>query len=76
MQVLSSFECPYQGLIFGKVRKQPQFDLRVIRPDQLRSLECNKRATDPLTHFGADGDVLEVGIGRRESTGGSRGLMK
>ena len=76
MQILPSFECACQGLIFGKVRKQPQFDLRVIRPDQLRSLGSDKRATDPLTHFGANGDVLEVGIGRRESAGGSRGLMK
>src|SRR6185437_698264 len=61
----------YKKRITAEVGKQPQLDLRVIRRQQLRA-RCGDESRPDLTpQFGFDGNVLQVGIEGRESSGRS-----
>ena len=48
----------------GHVRRQPQLDLRIIRGEQHIARLGHEGFADLPPDLGADGDVLEVGIGR------------
>jgi hypothetical protein len=47
----------------GDVRQQPQFDLAIVGADQLVALLRDEGLADAAPLFGADGNILQVGIG-------------
>ena len=49
--------------------KQPQFDLAVIGADQQMPLLGDESGADAAAFFGADRDVLQIGIGRGQTPG-------
>ena len=53
-----------QSRIFGEVRHDPQFNLRIVRCNDAVSLRGNKSLANAPTFLGADRDVLKV-RGRR-----------
>ena len=56
----------------GDLRKQPQFDLRIIRRHQLVAGRGDEGAADLAAVLGAHGDVLQVRLVRRQPPGGGR----
>src|SRR6185295_7233231 len=71
--VLKRFEHDW---ILRYVGKQPQLELRVVCRDNLISFFCNERSSDASSQLSANGNVLQVGIARREPAGGSHRLIQ
>ena len=65
-----------QQRIFGKMRQQAQLDLRVVGGQQHVAGFSDERGANFAAEFGADGNVLQVGIVRREPAGGRAGLIE
>ena len=65
---MSSLFCvgAHQQRIAAEVRQQPQLDLRVIRREQLRAGRSGKGGANLAAEFGADGNVLQIWIDRRQ----------
>ena len=56
----------------GDMREQAQFDLAVIRADELHALGRDEGLADAAAFLGADRNVLQVRIGRGEAAGRGR----
>ena len=57
----------------GDVSEKAQFDLAIVGRDELAPLRRDEGAADLAPRFGADGDVLQIGLRRRQPPGGRRG---
>ena len=77
MNVDSGVEGFAHGLVPAEVRKDSQFNLRVVSADQ-RPLRIRglKRSTHLASFRCADRDVLQVGVAGAESSGGGHCLVK
>ncbi len=76
MEVVPGTERLHQRLIAGKISHDTQFDLAVVGGEQaLVAIPDNEPAPDPAAFLGPDGDVLQVGIGRRQAAGGRDRLV-
>jgi hypothetical protein len=58
------------------MREQAKLDLGIIGYHQLPTLARHERGSDLPSELGANGDVLEIGIRRRETPGGRTDLIK
>ncbi len=65
-----------QHRVLRHMREQAQLDLRVVRDDQLPAVARNERRPDFAPQLRLDGNVLQVGIGRRQPSGGRAGLVE
>ena len=63
-------------LIAGDVGKDAQLDLRIVGVHQRFTLARHKVAAQPAAQLGADGDVLQVRLGRGDAPGAGLGLDK
>ena len=69
VHVLAAVERGQQAGVAGQVRHDAQLDLRVVRGDDLPALRRDERLADAPAFLGADRDVLQVRIGRRQPPG-------
>ena len=74
MDVITAAVRFHQQRVLGEVRQQPEFDLGVVRGQQHMAGLDGKRSANLAAQFGADGNVLQVGIGRRQPSRGRAGL--
>ncbi len=67
----------HQQRIAAEVRQQAQLDLRVVGGEQLRAGRGGEGGANFAAQLGADGNVLQIRIDRREPAGGrGRGLKR
>src|SRR5512136_452394 len=64
-----------QCFVLGKVSEESQFNLRIVCRSNNPSLFRDEGLADPTSLIRADGDVLQVGITRREPSGGRDRLV-
>jgi hypothetical protein len=64
-----------QALVPGQVGHDAQLDLGVVRRHQLVAGFGHEGLADAPPFGAADGDVLQVGVGRRQPAGGGHGLV-
>ena len=76
VDVLAFGEGVEQDRVARHVRQQAQLDLRIVGDDELPAFARDKRGADLPSELGADGDILQIRIGRREATGGGSGLIE
>ena len=76
MNVLAIAEGLEQQRIVGEMRQQTQLDLRIVRHQQFPALARNESGADLAAQRGADGDVLQIGIRRRQPSGGRARLIE
>ena len=72
MNVETVGESLAQGGHIGDVRKKAKLDLGIIGRDEAAPFRGHKGATDAASFFGTDGDVLQIGLVRRQSSRGRR----
>ncbi|VTR68523.1 hypothetical protein DESC_710019 [Desulfosarcina cetonica] len=65
-----------ENRILRTVGQDAQFDLGVIRREQLPAATRNEGLADFAPLFGADGDILQVGIAAAQPAGGRHGLVE
>ena len=58
------------------MRQQTQLKLRIIRGNDLVSLFGHEGAPDTPAKFGANGNVLQIGLAGRKAAGGGHGLIQ
>ncbi len=63
-----------QGFVAGEVRHNAQLDLGIVGGNDDAALRCGKGAAHAAPCFGADGDVLQVGVVAGEAVGNGDGL--
>jgi len=51
------------------MRQDAQFDLGIVQGDQNLACGCDESLADAATLFAADGDVLQIGVGRGQAPG-------
>ena len=66
----------HQNRIVRHVREQPQFDLRIVRNNQLPAFARHEGGANLASQLRADRNVLQIGIRRRQPTGGRAGLIE
>ena len=76
MNVLAVAERAFQRVDSGDVGQQTQFDLGVVQGHQNPSGFGHERVSDLSAVFGPDGNVLQVGVCRRQAAGGRGGHGK
>ena len=77
MQILAGAKRLDESGVLGQVRHDPHLDLAVVGGHQLRiAVTHTERVADPAAGFGADRDVLQVRVGRRQPPGGGDGLVE
>ncbi len=77
VQVLAGAERLDQPLVAGQVRHDPHLDLAVVGGHQHAvGGTDHERLPDPPALVGADGDVLQVGVGGGQPAGGGDGLLE
>jgi hypothetical protein len=77
VEVLTRLERRDQVGVGGQVRHDPHLDLAVVgRQQALVALPHHERLADAAPRLGADRDVLQVGVGRREPAGGRDQLVE
>ena len=54
----------------GDLGEQPQLDLRIVGGDELVAGRGDEGAPDLAALLGADRNVLQIGLGRRQPAGG------
>ena len=69
MHVLALGEGFEQARIVRQVRHDAQFDLRIVGADDTAIRRCDEGGADAPALGGADRDVLQVGVGRRQAPG-------
>src|SRR5262249_33245140 len=72
MNVEALAERLLQGLDAGDFGKEPQFDLRIIGGNELVAVSGDEGTPDLAALLGADRNVLQVRLGRRQTAGRSR----
>src|SRR5690606_416109 len=75
VDVGTGLEGGHQAGIPGDVGHDPELDLRVVAGHDLAPRGSDERGADAAPVLGADRDVLQVGIARREAPGGGAGLL-
>ena len=77
VQILAGSKRLDESGVLGQVRHDPHLDLAVVGGHQLRiAVTHTERVADPAAGFGADRDVLQVRVGRRQPPGGGDGLVE
>ena len=76
MDVRSAVEALDHSLISGHVGQQAQLDLGVVRVHQHLAGRGHKHLPQLGAQLGADGDVLEVGLGGGEPPSGGDGVLE
>ena len=77
MQVLARSERFDEAVVTRQMRHDPHLDLAVVGRHQLVvTLADDERVADPPAGLGADRDVLQVRLGRREPAGGRDRLVE
>ena len=77
VQILPGSERLDESGVLGQVRHDPHLDLAVVGGHQLRiPVTHTERVADTAAGLGADRDVLQVRVGRRQSAGGGDGLVE
>ena len=76
MDIVAPAERLCQQGIFREVRQQPQLNLRIIGREQRMSWLSNKRRANFAPQLGADGNILQVWISRREPSRRRAGLVE
>ena len=76
MNVVATAESVDEQLVFGEVREQAQLDLRVVGGEQNTALFGDEGGANLAAKFGANGNVLQVRISRREAAGGGIRLIE
>jgi len=76
MHVLAAAEGGQQQLVAAQVGHDPQLDLGVIGRHETPAGRGDERPPDLLPLLGADGNVLEVGIGAGQAAGGRDSLVE
>src|SRR5262249_14906512 len=66
VNVVAAAEGFHQQRIVRKMRQQAQFNLGIIGGEQYAAGFCDESSADLPAQFGANGNVLQVGIGGRE----------
>ena len=74
MDVLPGAEGRQHALVVGHVRHDAQLDLRVVHREQHVPRRGDEALADAAPLLGADGDVLQVRVGRGEPPGDRAGL--
>ena len=72
MNVGAVLERRAQGRHVGNLGQQPQLDLRIVGGDELVSRRRDEGAADLAAFLGADRNVLQVRLGRRQPSGAGR----
>jgi len=76
VNIVAGLESVQHDFITRDVRQQPQFKLRIIRRDKFVSRFGNKRPPDAPAQFGANRDVLQVWLTRRQPARRGHGLIQ
>ena len=76
VDVFAAAEGVDEQRVLGEVREQAQLDLRVVGGEQHVAGRGDEGGADLAAELGADGDVLQVRVGRREAAGGGAGLVE
>jgi len=77
VEVLAALERRHQVFVFGKVREQAQLDLRVVgRKEPIARRERHEALAYMPTEIGAHGNVLEVRVGRAQTSRRGDGLVE
>ena len=74
VHVFAVFKGFEQGFVAAQVRHDAQFDLRIVGRHDFAAFGRNKGAAHAAALFGADGDVLQVGVVAGEPAGDGHGL--
>ena len=75
MNVLVARERREQAFVAGQVRHDPKLDLRVVGGEQLEARRRDERLADAAAFGGADRNVLQVRVGRRQPARRGDGLV-
>ena len=74
LPVLEGFD---HVLVLRDMCEHAQFDLRIIRVNQdVIFVRCDKHAAQFAAKLGADRNILQVRVGRGQTSGGGHGLLK
>ena len=76
VDVRPALEGVLHGLVAGDVRQNAQLDLAVIGVHQRAAAVRHKVTPQPAAQLGADGDVLQIGLGGADAPGAGLGLDK
>ena len=77
MQVLALREGPDEPLVVREVSHDPHLDLAVVGGEKRRvAIAHDEALADAPPRLGADGDVLQVGLGARQATRSRDGLLE
>ncbi len=76
MNVLAAAVGLHQQLVSGEMRQQPQLDLRIIGREQHVARLGDECGANLAAKFGADGNILQIGIGGRQPPGRRSRLLK
>ena len=76
MDVVAAAEGLDQQRVAREVRQQAQFDLRIVGGEQDVAGFGDEGGANSRAEFGADGNVLQIGIGRGEAAGRRAGLVE
>ena len=66
----------HQQRIFRKVGQQAEFDLGIVGGQQHVARLDGECGANLAAQFGADGNILQIGIGRRQPSRGRAGLAE
>ena len=66
----------HQQRVFREVGQQAEFDLGVVRGQQHVAGFDREGSANLAAQFGADGNILQIGIGRRQPSRGRAGLSE
>ena len=66
----------HQAGVFGDMGEQPQFNLRIVGGDQHMAGRGDKGFSDFAPDFGANRDVLQIGVAGRQPPGAGNGLVQ
>jgi hypothetical protein len=75
VNVLAGAKSVQQHRILRQMREDAQLDLRVIRAHEHVAGGRDERLTDLASELGANGNVLQIRVGRRQASGGRHGLF-
>ena len=76
VHVRAGGEGVHQLRIVGQVREDAKLDLRVVGAEDDPARRRDEGRADRPPELGADGDVLQVRVGRRQTPGGGDGLVE
>ena len=76
MQILAGEEAVAQHRVARDVRQDAQLDLAVVRAQEPPARPRNERLADFRAERRADGDVLQIGIDRRQTPGRGHRLIE